>query len=124
MSQSKTKIQIIEETVAFYGGDLSRRSTTNTGCLYKHHEGKECAFQRCVAIDLSPYEGSYASAVFRKTGENLQFKEGYEGHDHNFWDTLQNLHDTDNYWDLQAGAGLSDEGRYRVNYLKEKYANS
>lgn len=125
-----TKIEIIDDTVAYYSADVTRRSKKDVNgkmtCVYKGPEGRECAFQRVVENDLSEYDcktsfGFGASAVsIMIDKENLKFKEGYEGHDRSFWGYIQALHDSDSNWDEN---GLSEDGRKHVESLKQFFPN-
>lgn len=125
-----TKIEIIDDTVAYYSADVTRRSkqlvNNKVQCTYKGPEGRECAFQRVVEDDLSEYDcsttfgyGESAASIIVKK-EDLKFKEGYEGHDKNFWGAIQHLHDMDVHWDEN---GLSEKGNKYVEDLKETFSN-
>ncbi len=119
-----TKIEIIEETANFY--NLGNRSVdeTKSECRYKSNTifgEKQCAFQRCVETDLSPYEGKSASKIFSYLNQGrLVFKKGYEGHGQEFWMLIQNLHDHHFNWTID---GLSEKGKIKVEELKKRFAN-
>lgn len=114
-----TKLEIIEDTVAFYSSDVSRRSIKNNTCMYKGPEGRECAFQRVVVNDLSKYDESAFtfSASVLLACYNVTFKEQYKGHekDYDFWNYIQQLHDNWAHWDKN---GLTVEGLKFIEKLK------
>jgi hypothetical protein len=125
----KTKLEIIDETVAFYGEDPTRRSITpKRGCRYLNETtGNMCAVGRCLTkggLDfVHGYEG-YGIMFFpdKKSSNDINdlFKNEYKGHSIEFWDNLQTLHDRDGYWNV--GKGLTKLGKEYVNSLKIKYA--
>lgn len=125
-----TKIEIIDDTVAYYSADVSRRSISDersSKCLYKGPKEKECAFQRVVENDLSKYDqdsnfgfGSTCVTVMKNEPE-LKFKEGYEGHNAGFWIEIQDLHDRFEYWNNE---GLTEKGKEYVESLKHKYSEN
>jgi hypothetical protein len=119
----KTKIEIIDETVAFYGEDINRRSVTKIDhsqkerCLYLGPNGKQCAFAR-VCIDTTNFrEGDNAASHL--DNDQLIIKPEYRGHDGSFWNEIQRLHDYTDYWSLENE--LSDMGKEEVKRLKLKY---
>jgi hypothetical protein len=112
-----TKLEIIEETVKYYSEDVSRRSIGEfRRCLYKGPDGKECAFQRCVETDLTPYERMAAEDIMSKN--IVKFKPGYEDHEIDFWGDIQTIHDHNLFWNDK---GLSEEGLRYVQSYKDKW---
>lgn len=128
----KTKLEIIEETVAYYSEDVNRRASTEFGCYYHTEDGRNCAVARCLvnAQEVEDYvvtncDGlASARTLHERLGEekfqNL-FKEDYKNHDYKFWQDLQVLHDNNFYWNEK---GLSIDGTIEYEKLKTKYANS
>ena len=122
---SKSKIEIINETVEFYGADLGRRSVTSDGrsCMYNSPNGNHCAFARCVSNPsvLMGYEGK---SIFGLSENNVELflKDEYKGHNIGFWFDIQGLHDYNPNWNLIEGKGLSDEGEQKFKKLIEKYS--
>lgn len=123
-----TKIEIIQETAAYYGEDPSRRGLfldSNsvgdplTKCAYITKDGKMCAVGRCL-IDpgVISYDTSIYSALNDKELEQEDFKEPYRGHDADFWTDVQDLHDSALNWD---GTGLTKKGKDILEYLLTKY---
>ena len=128
------KTEIIEETVAYYSEDTSRRSIeTGGGCFYNYN-GKMCAVGRCLIPEMNPeYNDNGGDCLvfsfdMLSRGGGLErelirdkdslFKEEYRGHEEGFWMDLQELHDKPIYWDEN---GLTIQGQEFVDKLKQKY---
>lgn len=122
-----TKIEIIDETVAFYAANTSRRAMNGDKCMYSTGRGPEearCAVGRCMteeAIDI--YEKDSASIMgLTKTG----IEEGidslllprYHGHDIYFWRGLQSFHDYVTNW---GENDLTEIGKINFQLLRERY---
>lgn len=118
-----TKLEIVNETVSFYNGDVKRRSKTDTNCLYNGINGEHCAIGRCMLAEFTKQgvklEGNHLGieTLFSRNkkgslDEMLQVQ--YRGHEVEFWLDLQHLHDTDAFWD---NAGLNAKGEERINSL-------
>ena len=116
----KTKLEIINETVAYYSEDVSRRSLDVNHCLYLNDKGNTCAFSRCC-IDpssLSPHEGEPAHQVLSAIGYDC-LKPAYRIEDPAFWTQIQCLHD---YHENCSENGLTESGKEFVKNLIEKYS--
>lgn len=126
----KTKLQIIEETVAFYSEDTNRRAVVlienslgdpgiNPRCVYKSGE-KNCALGRCADQEA-------LDALYTKNNREPRFNEvmhilkpEYQGHNSDdFWSDLQTLHDMSYHWEFNS---LSERGKLYVEKLKEMYS--
>lgn len=125
----KTKIEIIEETVAYYSEDVNRRALGELGgCAYLTEDGRMCAVGRCE-IDPPKYDeggpaktGSYQNGIAAADDRSeIKFKPEYEGHEMKFWEDLQSLHDEDDYWNAN---GISERGMDYAEELKKKYENN
>lgn len=121
-----TKLEILEETVAFYSEDVDRRAyTEGEGCVYNTEDGKHCAVGRCLLPKLKElgtgFVGNFSTAVSeladRRDITNLDslLQEKYRGHNIEFWTDLQILHDSNSYWNE---FGLSKEGQHYYEDLK------
>ena len=121
-----TPEEIIDDMVAFYSKDINRRATTTDKhgdyqCLYYMKEGRKvkmCAVGRCLkrgeAKNLSEscfWEESYESSGL----EMKDFQPKYRFNNDRFWSKLQDLHDTDRYWDTK---GLTAPGEDMVKIMK------
>lgn len=118
----KTKLEIIEETVAYYSEDVRRRAAKGgSDCQYYDNEtGAMCAVGRCMT---NPKE--YAGVVINAEdliAENPQvLKAEYQGHEAEFWEDIQHLHDSHWYW---SDEGITERGLRRVEQTKERWANN
>jgi len=112
-----TKIQIIDETVKYY--KTHKRGLRKDGsCVYFYNNTK-CAVGRCM-IDPKGFKDSN-TIVQEITDLNSHLKPEYRGHSISFWDDLQELHDSPNYW---VEGQLSELGLQIIIELKEKYSNN
>jgi hypothetical protein len=122
--KQKTKLEILEETVAYYSENTTRRSVfiNDAGdefCRYVH-EGKYCAVGRCFTDEVKAdpdaffVEGVSAHRLIVDVGERTLFKPEYRGHNIAFWERLQSLHDGDVFWDEN---GLTALGRDQYELL-------
>ena len=90
----KTYLDVIEETVAYYSEDVSRRSVTvGGGCLYNSENGNQCAFQRCCYPIREDLEDRSAKDVIQVFGYDILKPEYQHLTDSEFWIVLQHLHD-------------------------------
>ena len=120
----KTIKEIVEETLAFYEGDPSRRATNFFGeCKYETEDGRRCAVGRCLLpeVDAKDLSGLVINLVSQKSKQQetdlVRFedlddllKEEYRGHPKGFWKDLQDLHDCGPiYWN--AYRSETDETR-------------
>jgi hypothetical protein len=120
-NQRMTAIELIDETVAYYSQDTSRRAVDKNGfCEYKIGD-KMCAVGRCV---LKKKNTRLAGGVNNicKAGHKINLesilKAKYKGLPQLLWIEIQSIHDVCSYWDNN---GLTTEGQKRVNELKDKW---
>lgn len=131
-NQAKTKLEIIEETAAFYNlGNrgfepniyLQGKNGKNDKigrCKYKTVSGNLCAIGRCLKQSGPEYflkEGLGSLGKFSRGNLDLFFtflKEEYRGHSRFFWIEIQLFHDRSENW---TEKGLSAEGVYYKNNL-------
>jgi hypothetical protein len=115
----KTKIEIIEETAAYY--NLGNRSVTKSGrCYYNGPDGKQCAFARMCIDPTQLKEGLFAGNQLHVFGEEI-LKPEYRGHSLLFYDALQWLHDNQKNWTYD---GLSEWGKHKVAEMKNRWGES
>lgn len=141
----KTYLDVIKETVEFYGTDPKGRRSINPartsdrprwspstpGCLYVGVDGKRCAFARCTApvqeARLSKHEGKDAkttlSGSLDDAGPIVLAPEYAHLTNGEFWNELQSLHDEEDYWDLEKG-GLSQLGQRYVDNEVKRWAGA
>ena len=124
----KTYHEVIDETVAYYSKN-PRALTFNDsggkmGCAYLSKEGNMCAVGRVFnQQSLDVYGGSGSHFMVLVSDYDLPFtnlfKEEYQHLDDlDFWDTLQLLHDCDDYWN---GNTLTKEGQNKVEEMKLEF---
>lgn len=128
----KSKVEIIEETANYYTsenrGIVQNQSETevnlsNLGtpefCQYYTPDGKMCGVGRCM-INPQRVEERFHDAMVCAMGDTLDdhLKPEYRGHFIEFWEAIQNFHDTAKFWNEN---GLTEEGLTRKNYLIKNY---
>ena len=121
-----TAIKLINETVAYYSKDVTRRGICKISgsCEYLTRDGKMCAVGRCVKEELnSDLSGSFNNLynenkpLSEQEREDL-FKDEYKGIPAGLWSNLQSLHDTNRFWNA---TGLSKDGKNFVKILKREF---
>lgn len=122
-STLKTKIEIIKETIEFYGSDPSRRALDNGLCQYKANNGNKCAFGRCMKDEFVLAYSNDSKGAFKMLfiyGINI-LKEEYQipqEQSWDFWDDIQEFHDTSSNFESR---NLSELGKNKAKFLIEKY---
>jgi hypothetical protein len=128
-----TKEEIINDTLAFYSADITRRSVnvgTSIGCAYNHDSGNHCAFGRYMKPKFQEQgpklEGNTSTVATLLAEQKLKKVDSlllsqYHGHDIIFWCKLQYLHDRSHYW---KEGGLTQEGEDYLKEIKEKYKSN
>lgn len=123
-TQQKTKLEIFEETVAYYTEDVSRIARdANDLCCYETEDGRHCAVGRCMIPDSELHipNGSMRKAKCSVDHiQNLQetLRPEYRGHGSRFWLSMQRLHDGREFW---TDEGLSEAGHKLVQQLRKRY---
>lgn len=126
MAKKLTYLDVLEETIKYYGEDLSRRSlnTSEKYCEYITVEGNMCAVGRCLQ---NPNELSRCnhlnvirvSAEIGRTSLIAMLKPEYQHLiDIGFWSKLQLLHDSSENWSEEL-RGLSGIGELEVENIKD-----
>ena len=123
---SKTKIEIIDETVEYIKENGRALQPNGVTCMYQNENGIGCAVGRC--LDKKKYfSGMEENNVINLTECVLEksldhyLKKDYKGHSLEFWSDLQKLHDESCYW--INNKELSSSGKAVVGSLKKKYTN-
>lgn len=126
MKPQMTKLAIIEELFdnGYCKKPETRAITKNGECVYHHKStGNKCAvgstldFRKLSEYSKVHIEGRKVSDIGRFGLEDIRLKR-YQGHDIEFWQDLQDLHDEFMYWKEE---GLNVDGELRLGKLKEKY---
>lgn len=115
----KSEIDIIIETAKYYNPSNRAISKRNT-CTYLSESGDMCAVGRCLSEEgmklFKEFEDKnsacdtsveYFFKLYGKDGFENALKEEYRGHDIEFWQSLQQLHDSKYSWDEN---GINDYG--------------
>lgn len=119
------KVEIIQMVASHY--NLGNRAfKQGNGCQYRTSDGRMCAVGMCMNDKAIGKYDNYVGSISEMTGRIISegksldsiFKEEYRGHNVNFWDDLQCLHDGDYYW---TDKGLSHIGKEEVEVLIRKY---
>jgi hypothetical protein len=123
---SLSAIEIIDETVEFYENNSRSLNPTpkdaEYGCLYNGPNGEVCAFARCVLPEyrdkLEEGKNAYRHLVEKGYGDDM-LMEQYRGHCYVFWNNLQNLHDSNEFWENRklSPAGIEYVERFKQNPL-------
>lgn len=125
----KTKTEIINETVEFYSKDPvnNRAFSQKGGYEYINKDNKKCAVGRCIKDSILEEErntinaqGYVISLDKNYKGLDTILKDEYIGHDVDFWEKLQEIHDSNFNWTPE---GLSENGKENVKWLLERYEN-
>ena len=131
-----TKLEIINETAAFY--NKTNRGIDGNGCIYLNLETKNmCAVGRCMTETAMEcyhrYSGSASSlgmTACDHAGEKVNYnlltsldldyvlKDEYKGHSTGFWNSVQSFHDCTANWNEN---GLTERGRDAFETLKYQY---
>lgn len=95
--KTKTKEEIIIETIRHYTVDGNPRSLSKVGyCAYHGEGGAECAFQRVLTEEGKQYteahEGERADHLIEEYGMKI-IKPAYQTGDQDFWVFVQSIHD-------------------------------
>lgn len=114
-----TALEIIDETVAFYSEDVSRRSLEGGRCIYLSPTGAKCGVGRCMNEDgLQKFGGSVDSVgSLEFDGDTFDdfLQDQYHGQNLNFWGEIQLFHDISRNWNSSAitdvGIGQAQELR-------------
>lgn len=123
-----TKLEILNETIAFYNADVTKRSKNKyADCSYNGIDGKHCAVGRCLLPEYleqgESLKGNHLGILTlysRNNKENLDemLQEKYRGHENDFWFALQDLHDKEELWD---NAGLNALGEVSANEICKRF---
>lgn len=123
---TRTKLEIIDETVNFYSADpKGRRAVSADGtCEYASLDGKQCAVGRCMGTGADfNYLGTVSTYAKEKGVGVFQshLRPEYRGHSLLFWVSLQRLHDYNENW---CHSGLTDIGQVQANRLKRSFSDT
>lgn len=132
-----TNFEIIKESVLYYSEDITRRGIVSTplgkqGVYFDKTLNVMCIVGRCInpnKIDPSLLTGDVGEFIEISIKQGISspdvrlediLKEQYKGHDVEFWDNLQSLHDLHMYWEPKTG--LTPSGIEYLKHILEKWA--
>lgn len=114
-----TKLEILKETFEFYNSNPKKRgiSSTTGKCVYLDlRTGKRCAIGRCLRIPKIERKNS----DFWSVTIALKYLMGrYRGNAENFWNLIQDFHDTKGYW---TNKGITILGLERYELLTDIFS--
>ena len=116
-------LEIIDETVAFYSEDVTRRALVGHSCEYVTRDGRSCAVGRCLTKGgrdgAHEHEGQDVAGLSGAL-DGLPLYARYRGHSIEFWGLLQDLHDANGNWDAN---GITTLGMGEADDLREKFGS-
>lgn len=120
--QQRRMIAELDETIAYYNRDPSRRAAVNYGCHYHTPDGKMCAVgRRCINAQEVELSGGTACDLDKKfNGLDNLLRPEHRGLPVNFWRAMQLIHDRDQYW---TSTGLNAYGKLIVQSLRNAILN-
>jgi len=122
-----SKEEILTNMISFYSEDPNRRSQDDVGSCVYNGRGRHCAV------------GRHLLQVYKDMGRKLKgnvgtidelmayhdcimldemLDEEYRGHEIEFWEQVQHLHDRDFHW---TETGLSEDGHNKIKQIKEQF---
>jgi hypothetical protein len=121
-------LEVILETIEFYGNNPSERNIKNGDCEYVSECGKKkCAVGRYLEDEVLNYDSHWNANGYDEFLGSIYdegmtkrdvFKFGYDGIDDQIWDELQTFHDKNNHWTPE---GLSKDGvEYALQMIKDE----
>lgn len=112
-----TKEEIVRETALFYNSKNRGFDDNVAACCYTDINGNHCAVGRCMLPKKRPTisSGDNTDTIDKIVGDNPDLdhilKAKYRGHEFQFWNTLQRLHDESLHW---TDEGISDRGKQYI----------
>ena len=118
------RLEFLDETVAFYGEDTSRRALQNNQCMYRTDDGRKCAIGRVIPDEL------YSRSLDRTGGVGIvtilespklskRIPDNVKELGKYFLLSVQKLHDRTSSW--QMGKGLSESGQKYYDDIVERF---
>jgi hypothetical protein len=109
--------EVLLETIHTYTSNNRGYDEDKQMCVYETEDGKRCAVGRCMTPNglafgkhlVDSGKPSAVASVHERSHSGIDYylKPEYQGLRIEFWDALQNLHDSICYWDEK---GLSNLG--------------
>lgn len=126
--KKRTKQEILNFVVWYYSRYPRAVDYTENGlnmCNYLTKDGKaRCAHSIFIKTEHIPAimdsDNVSASGVIKGMGDSIH-RERYQGHSIEFWSRVQQLHDTNHFWDSE---GLTKKGRLAVDNIIHMYKDA
>ena len=123
--QQLSKLEIQTSLVDFYSADpYTRRCQDDAGtAVYNGRNGKHCAIGQCMTEKYqSKGRGMHYNTgtldeiveYFEEKTFDDMLQEQFRGHEIDFWEHVQNLHDRDVHW---TETGISEAGLNKVKQI-------
>jgi len=125
MKKQLTVEEIVNKVVEHYKTN-PRGLNAEKRCVYITEAGATCAVGLCCfksKLKRLPEStlSSDVESLFRVAGEEILRPE-FRGHELEFWETLQDLHDYDSNWyDTEGERRLTNKGKLVVESIINKY---
>lgn len=124
MTLTEREKEVLLETIHTYTSNNRGYDEDKAMCVYETNDGKQCAVGRCMTQNGIAYgkhlvdtgKLSAVASIHKRhpLGIDTYLKPEYQGLRIEFWEALQNLHDTARNWDDR---GLSKLGKERAESL-------
>lgn len=124
-----SKEEILTSLVSFYSADpIRHRCQDDAGnAVYNGRNGKHCAIGQCLLEDyqkqgrgLHGNSGTFDElmAYQHETNFDDMLQEKYRGHEIDFWEHVQHLHDRDFHW---TETGISEDGQIKIKQINNLF---
>ena len=122
MSKQQQMQDILEDTIEYYSDDPCETRAADDGeCVYTDANGRHCAVGRYMKPEFQTtgfYANSGQSVGSMAADIDSYLVSNVLGLPEHFWQSLQELHDNNNNWNLDTG--LSEHGKNMYISLKNK----
>ena len=108
----KTKAEILELVASTYNLNNRSKKMNINECFYSK-DGRTCAFGMLCVDPSELVEGKKAHWNINNLGMDI-IKPEFRGHENDFYDEIQTLHDGDEFWNEN---GLSASGERRKDEI-------
>lgn len=116
--QSKTRQELLNNTVAFYNLD-NRAVDECGGCQYYTEDGNRCAIGRELSVeDAMELENKYGGSAVTSNQVYSALPQRLKDMGSIFLNSIQSLHDDEGYWSLD---GISEDGVAKVQRICSKF---
>lgn len=122
MDIKQKRLEFLNETVAYYSEDVTRRSKSMTYCYYDGKNAGGCTGEGCaIGRKLTPEKRAYLDKEYPNQSVSSvidELPEYMQDMGVSFLRDIQGLHDNDSFW---SEKGLTEGGKLLVESIKKKY---